>query len=47
MELVMGAVRGGSILVHVCTNNADREGTTAIVRKYRILLKRTKQARVG
>ena len=39
--------KGGSILVHVGTNNADREGTTAIVKKYRDLLKRTKQARVG
>ena len=26
---------GGSILVHVGTNNAEREGTTAIVKKYR------------
>ena len=28
-------------------NNADKEGTTAIVEKYRDLLKKTKQARVG
>ena len=47
IEQVMGAGKGGSILVHVGTNNADREGTTAIVKKYHNLLKRTKQARVG
>ena len=38
---------GGSILVHVGTNNTDKEGTTAIVEKYRNLLKKTKQARAG
>ena len=42
-----GTRLGGSILVHVGTNNADKEGTTAIVEKYRNLLKKTKQARVG
>ena len=47
VEQVMGTGKGGSILVHVGMNNADREGTTAIVKKYRDLLKRTKQARVG
>ena len=47
VEQVMGTGKGGSILVHVGTNNADREGTTAIVKKYRDLLMRTKQARVG
>ena len=43
----MGRGNGGTILVHVGTNNADKEGTTAIVEKYRDLLKKTKQARVG
>ena len=43
----MGAGKGGSILVGIGTNNMDREGTTAIVKKYLNLLKRTKQARVG
>ena len=43
----MGRGNGGSILVHIGTNNADKEGTTAIVEKYRNLLKKTKQARVG
>ena len=32
VEQVMGTGKGGSI-VHVGTNNADREGTTAIVKK--------------
>ena len=31
---------GGSIRVHVQTNNADKAGTTAIVEKYRNLLKK-------
>ena len=29
------------------TNNTDKEGTTAMVEKYRKLLKKTKQARLG
>ena len=33
----MGPGKGRSILVHVGTNDAEREGTTAIVRKYRQL----------
>ncbi len=47
IEQVMDAGKVGSILVHAGTNNADRVGTTAIVKKYRYLLKRTKQARIG
>ena len=43
----MGRGNGGSILVHVGTNNADKKGTTAIVEKYMNLLNKTKQARVG
>ena len=35
-----------TILVHIGTNNADKEGTTAIVDKYSKLLKKTKEARV-
>ena len=42
-----GKRKWGSILVHVGSNNADKDGTTAIVEKYRNLLKKTKQARVG
>ena len=47
IEKIMGRGKGGTILVHVGTNNADKEGTTAIVDKYRKLLKKTKEARVG
>ena len=47
LEQIMGRGNGGSILVHIGTNNADKEGTTAILDKYRNLLKKTKQARVG
>ena len=47
VEKIMGRGNGGSILVHVGTNNADKEGTTAILQKYRNILKKTKQARVG
>ena len=46
-EKIMGRGKGGTILVHGGTNNADKEGTTAIVDKYRNLLKKTKEARVG
>ena len=47
VEQTMGRGYGGSILVHVGTNNTDKEGTTAIVEKYKNLLKKTKQARAG
>ena len=47
VEQVMGRGYGGSILVHVGTNNTDKEGTTAIVENYRNLLKNMKQARAG
>ena len=47
VEQIMGRGNGGSILVHVGTNNADKQRTTAIVEKYRNILKKTKQARVG
>ena len=47
VEQIMGRGYGVSILVHVGTNNADKERTTAIVEKYRNLLKKTKQARIG
>ena len=43
----MGRENGLTLLVHIGTNNADKEGTTAIVKKYRNLLKKTKEARVG
>ena len=43
---IVGSGKGGSVLVHVGTNNAEREGTTAIVRKYRQLVRTLKQTRV-
>ena len=42
----MGSDKGGSVLVHVATNNIQREGTTAIIRKYRKLVRTLKQTRV-
>ena len=36
---IVGSGKGGSVLVHVGTNNVEREGTTAIVRKYRQLVR--------
>ncbi len=47
VEQLMGRGNRGSILLHIGTNNADKEGTTSIVEKYRNLLKKTKQARIG
>ena len=47
VEKIMGRGNGGTILVQVGTNNTYKEGTTAIVDKYRKLLKKTKQARLG
>ena len=46
VENVVGSGKGGSVLVHVGTNNVEREGTTAIVRKYRNLVRTLKQMRV-
>ena len=46
VEKIMGRGTGGTIRAHIGTNNADKEGTTAIVDKYRKLLKKTKEARV-
>ena len=43
---IVGSGKGGSVLVHVATNNVEREGTTAIVRKYRQLVRTLKQTRV-
>ena len=47
LEEITGRGNGGSILVHIGTNNAHKEGTTAILEKYRNILKKTKQARIG
>ena len=43
---IVGSGKGGSVLVHVGTNNVEREGTTAIVRKYRHLVRTLKQTRI-
>ena len=43
----MGRENGGSLLVHIGTNNADKEGCTAIVDKYRNPLNEKKQTMVG
>ena len=43
---IVGSGKGGSVLVHVGTNNVEREGTTAIVKKYRQLVRTLKQTRV-
>ena len=43
---IVGSGKGGSVLVHVGTNNVESEGTTAIVRKYRQLVRTLKQTRV-
>ena len=44
---VIGGGTGGAVLVHVGTNNAEKEGTSSIVGKYRRLIKTLKEARVG
>ena len=46
LKNIVGSGKGGSVLVHVGTNNVEREGTTAIVRKYRQLVRTLKQTRV-
>ena len=43
----MGGGTGGAVLMHVGTNNAKKEGTSAIVGKYRSLVKTLKEARIG
>ena len=43
---IVGLGKGGSITVHIGTDNAGREDTTAIVRKYRQLVRRAKQTQV-
>ena len=46
-EQVMDGATGGAVLVHVGTNNAEKEKTSVIVGKYRRLIKTLKEARVG
>ena len=46
VENIVGSGKGGSVLVQIGTNNVEREGTTAIVRKYRKLVRTLKQTRI-
>ena len=46
VENIMCLGKGESVLVHVGTNNVEREGTTSMVRKYRQLFRTLKQTRV-
>ena len=46
VENIVGSGKGESVLVHVGAKNVEREGTTAIVRKYRKLVRTLKQTRV-
>ena len=43
VENIVCSGKGGSVLVHIGTNNIEREGTTAIVRKYRKLVRTLNQ----
>ena len=44
---VMGGGTGGAVLVHVGANNAEKEGTSAIVGKYRRLTRHVKRHELG
>ena len=44
---VMGGGTGGAVLVHVGMNNAEKKDKSAIVGKYRRLIKALKDARIG
>ena len=46
VDNTLGHGQGESILVHVGTNNADREGTTRIVQSYRQFVGKLKKTRV-
>ena len=46
VQNTLGHGQGGSILVHVGTNNPDREGTTRVVQRYRQLVGKLKNTRV-
>ena len=46
IEYTLGHGHGGSTLVQIGTNNADREGTTRIVQRYRQLVGKLKKTRV-
>ena len=46
VENTLGQGQGGSILIHVGTNHANREGTTRIVQRYRQFVRKLKKARI-
>ena len=46
LENILGHGQGESILVHVWSKNADREGTTRIVQRYRQLVGKLKETKV-
>ena len=46
-NILLGHGQGGSILVQVGMNNADREGTTEIVHRYRQLVGKLKKTRAA
>ena len=46
VDSIVGSGMGGSVLVHVWTNNVEKEGTTAMVRKYRNLVRTLKQTQI-
>ena len=46
VENVLGHGQGGYILIYVVTNNADKEGTTRMVQRYRELVETLKKTRV-
>ena len=45
IQNIMASGKDGSVLVQVGTNDVERESTTAIVRKYRQLVRTLKQTR--
>ena len=46
VENIVGSGKGGSVLIKVGENNVEREGTTAMVRNYRQLVRTLKQTLV-
>ena len=46
VQNIVGSGKGGSVLVHVGTNNVETEGTTAIVKKCSNLVRTLNQTRV-
>ena len=43
----MGTCNGGSIIMHIGTNNVVDEGTTVIIDEYRRIVYTLKEVRVG